>query len=272
MGKHYGAEGKVVLFKKFDERKVVYEGELGVQEVRDFITENSLPTLIEFNHDNAQKMFKRQGVLFTSVDVGEEDHRRMVEFLGVRHRINNDTFPTMRIVTMRDSGPPVRFKPAYTTVSEENVRDFVTKYIAGEVPRDYFTEPLPEDWDAAPAKYLTAANFESMVLKTPSRPSLVMWFAPWCGHCKNIMGVWDQLGEKFPDHLVAKIDATVNEVPGLPHVHTFPTIKLYRTDGTEAEYNGERTVEGISKFLTTDGVFGLAAPDSEPSAPVKDEL
>ena len=73
---------------------------------------------------------------------------------------------------------------------------------------------------------------------------------------------------------------------------------LTRTDGTEAEYNGERTVEGISKcksniadvpisithhysrsinasvffsVLTTDGVYGLAAPDSEPT-PVKDEL
>ena len=71
-------------------------------------------------------------------------------------------------------------------------------------------------------------------------------------------------------------------------------------DGTEAEYNGERTVEGISKckltpknitaiifqttqnptkkiqnpiftVLTTDGVYGLAAPDSEPTA-VRDEL
>jgi protein disulfide-isomerase A1 len=158
---HYGAQGKVVLFKKFDERKVVYEGELGVQEIRDFITENSLPTVIEFNHENAQKMFKRPNdgkshllvfhnrssetfeaeqkmmarvgkefrkeVLFTSVDVGEEDHRRMVEFLGVRHRINNDTLPSMRIVTMKDSGAPIRYRPEDTSVTEENVKDFVTR-------------------------------------------------------------------------------------------------------------------------------------------------
>ena len=190
---HYSARDRVVLFKKFDERKVVYEGALGVQEIRDFITENSLPTVIEFNHDNAQKMFKapnnqkshllvfhnrssdtfeaekkmlskvggefRHSVLFTSVDVGEEDHRRMVEFLGVRHRINNDTFPSMRIVTMKDDGAPVRYRPEDTSVTEENVRDFVTRYVAGEVPREYYTEPLPGDWESKPAKYLTAANF-----------------------------------------------------------------------------------------------------------------
>ena len=135
--------------------------------------------MIEFNHDNAQKMFKRpndgkshllvfhnkssstydgeikmmakvgkefkQTVLFTSVDVEEEDHRRMVEFLGVRHRINNDTYPTMRIVTMKDSSPPVRFRPEDTSVTEENLRDFVSAYVAGDIGRDYFTEPLPKD-------------------------------------------------------------------------------------------------------------------------------
>ena len=164
---HYDIKDKIVLFKKFDEKKVIYEGELDTQQIRDFITENSLPIVIEFNHDNAQKMFKRpndgkshllvfhnkssstyddeikmmakvgkefkQTVLFTSVDVEEEDHRRMVEFLGVRHRINNDTYPTMRIVTMKNSSPPVRFRPEDTSVTEENVRDFVSAYVAGDI-------------------------------------------------------------------------------------------------------------------------------------------
>merc|ERR1712115_737880 len=104
------------------------------------------------------KEFKGQGVLFTSVDVGEEDHRRMVEFLGVRHRINNDTYPTMRIVTMKDDQPPVRYKPGDTSVTEENLREFVGKYLAGEIDREYFREPLPADWDSKAAKYLTAVN------------------------------------------------------------------------------------------------------------------
>ena len=36
------------------------------------------------------------------------------------------------------------------------------------------------------------------------------------------------MGEKLKVYLVGKIDATVNEVPGFPAVHSFPTIKLYR--------------------------------------------
>ena len=129
----------------------------------------------------------KEEVLFTSVSVEEEDHRRMLEFLGVRHRINNDTFPTMRIVTMKDDQPPVRYKPDDTSVTEANLRDFVSRYVAGEIKREYFIEPLPADWDSKKAKYLTAANFRSLVLQSPSKPSLVMWYAPWCGHCKNMM-------------------------------------------------------------------------------------
>ena len=218
---HFEVKDKIVLFKKFDEKKVVFKEDIETQAVRDFITENALPVVIEFNHENAQKMFKRpnnqkshllvfhnksgssydqeiklmasvgrefkESVLFTSVDVEEEDHRRMVEFLGVRHRINNDTFPTMRIVTMKDDQPPIRYKPADTSVTEENLRDFVSKYVAGEIEREYFTEPLPKDWDSKASKYLTAVNFKSEVLESPGKPSLVMWYAPWCGHCKNMM-------------------------------------------------------------------------------------
>ena len=88
----------------------------------------------------------------------------------------------------------------------------------------------------------------------------------------NISLVWEELAEKFPDYLVGKIDATVNEVEGVPAVHSFPTIKLYREDRSEAEYNGERTVEGLSKFIKTDGVYGLAAPDDTEPPKKHDEL
>jgi len=49
-------------------------------------------------------------------------------------------------------------------------------------------------------------------------------------------------------------------------------------DNTIVEYNGERTLEGLTKFLETDGAFGQAAPDAgeeadeDDDSPTKDEL
>lgn len=57
------------------------------------------------------------------------------------------------------------------------------------------------------------------------------------------------------------MDATVNELEHTK-IPSFPTIKLYaKGDNKVIEYNGERTLEGMSKFLETGGSYGQAAPD-----------
>jgi protein disulfide-isomerase-like protein len=85
--------------------------------------------------------------------------------------------------------------------------------------------------------------------------------APWCGHCKQLAPIFDQLGEKFKDNeniVVAKMDATANELEHTK-ITSFPTIKLYKKgDNGVVDYNGERTLEGFTKFLETGGLEDAA--------------
>jgi protein disulfide-isomerase A1 len=73
-----------------------------------------------------------------------------------------------------------------------------------------------------------------------------------------------QLGEKFASDssiVIAKMDSTVNELEHTK-INSFPTIKLYKKgDNKIVEYSGERTLEGLSKFIETDGSYGQAGPD-----------
>ena len=73
-----------------------------------------------------------------------------------------------------------------------------------------------------------------------------------CGHCKQLVPIWDKLGEKYADNeniVIAKMDSTANELEEVK-VQGFPTIKLFKKGTNEiVDYNGDRTVEGFSKFL-----------------------
>ena len=55
-----------------------------------------------------------------------------------------------------------------------------------------------------------------------------MYYAPWCGHCKNLKPIWNQLSDKVQgtDVVIAKIDMTKNKLEA-PEVQGFPTMYFY---------------------------------------------
>jgi len=174
-----------------------------------------------------------------------------------------------------------KYKPTAAVLEDvDAMRSFINDFLDGKLKQHLLSQDVPEDWDKNPVKILVASNFDDVALDS-EKDVLVEFYAPWCGHCKQLAPIYDKLGEKFLDNpaiVVAKMDATVNELEHTK-INSFPTIKLYKKgDNKVVEYNGERTLEGLSKFLETDGSYGQAAPDQgeeedeDDDAPKKDEL
>jgi thiol-disulfide isomerase/thioredoxin len=58
-----------------------------------------------------------------------------------------------------------------------------------------------------------------------------MYYAPWCGHCKNFAPVLEKFAESVKDLeiQIAKIDMTENEFENM-EIKSYPTIWYYPKD------------------------------------------
>ncbi|XP_022246039.1 protein disulfide-isomerase 2-like isoform X2 [Limulus polyphemus] len=288
--KQLGVESDgVVLFKKFDEGRNALEDKVTVESLKKFVKANSLPLVIEFDPENAQKIFggdiKTQNLLFISklspeytklmedyntaareyknkvlfvvVDAEKENNERILEFFGMK----KEDMPEMRIIQLKDEVS--KFKPETKEISLENIRSFVQDVLDGKLKEHLLSQDVPEDWDKHAVKVLVSKNFESVVFDK-SKDVLVEFYAPWCGHCQELVPIYKELGEKYKENdtiVIAKMDSTLNELEHTK-INSFPTIKLFKKWTNEAvEYNGERTLDGMTKFLETNGEYGKAAPD-----------
>ena len=97
-------------------------------------------------------------------------------------------------------------------------------------------------------------NFDSIVLNS-GKPALVEFFAPWCGHCKNLAPVYEELAQAFDaakDQVtIAKVDADAEKELGRRFgVQGFPTLKWFdgKSDKPE-DYNGGRDLESLTGFV-----------------------
>ncbi|KYO29873.1 protein disulfide-isomerase [Alligator mississippiensis] len=277
----------VVLFKKFDEGRNNFEGEITKENLLNFIKSNQLPLVIEFTEQTAPKIFGGEikthillflpksvadyqekldnfkaaagnfkgKILFIFIDSDHSDNQRILEFFGLK----KEECPAVRLITLEEE--MTKYKPDSDELTAEKIKEFCSKFLEGKIKPHLMSQDLSDDWDKQPVKVLVGKNFEEVAFDE-KKNVFVEFYAPWCGHCKQLAPIWDKLGETYKDHenvVIAKMDSTANEVEAVK-IHSFPTLKFFPAGSGRnvIDYNGERTLEGFQKFLESGGQDGAA--------------
>ncbi|XP_041360627.1 protein disulfide-isomerase A6 homolog [Gigantopelta aegis] len=112
---------------------------------------------------------------------------------------------------------------------------------------------------------LTDSNFEELVLKSDDL-WLVEFYAPWCGHCKNLAPHWAQAASELKGKVkVGALDATVHTVMSSRYgVQGFPTIKMFaagKKDDGAVDYDGGRTASDIISWAKDKLAENVPPPD-----------
>jgi thioredoxin 1 len=98
--------------------------------------------------------------------------------------------------------------------------------------------------------HLSDASFEQDVLKSDI-PVLVDYWAEWCGPCKAIAPVLDEIAAEFQGRLkVAKLDIDNNPLtPGRYGVRGIPTLMLFKAGQIQATKMGAMSKTQLLAFL-----------------------
>jgi len=163
--------------------------------------------------------------------------------------VSGKVFPTA--VVFSQTGEPLSWdeESAFTGAS---FTSWLADVVAGTAKQWKKSEPVPESNDG-PVKVVVGKTFQEIVLDK-SKNVLLEFYAPWCGHCKNLEPTYKSVGEHFANNeniVVAKIDATANYIDPAYKIEGFPTIKFFPAgDKTDVlSYEGTRTLDDIIEFV-----------------------
>jgi protein disulfide-isomerase A1 len=267
--------GQVVLYKNFDEGFSVFNGDVDKSSLVSFIELESVPLISNFDERLAEFIFgknkaalflfrsketehllddllirvarKYKGKLyFTKSGIVGDMEERLAEYYG----LTQGSLPQVRITDVK-SDEDVKNYVLEGEITEHSIDNFVSDFLEGKLSPHYKSEEVPETQTGNVYK-VVSKTFKEVVASKDDYVLLEL-YAPWCPHCKEFESVYERIGEYFKNNdkvLIAKMDATANEVEGLV-VHGYPTLLLFKPGDKEnpLEYDGEREYWDLINFV-----------------------
>ncbi|ESP01166.1 hypothetical protein LOTGIDRAFT_139785 [Lottia gigantea] len=268
------------FFTKFEPKwHVLNKADLSVSDITEFVKNHQIPLVGEYS-TSTQKFygdFKPLCLVFYTVD-WSHDHREATQLwrnkiASIAKDYKSVTFAVadeeshdhlLKEFNLEDSPEDInigiigkdnkryRMEPMEDFESDE-VREFLDSFIAGKLTYEVKSQPVPKK-QSGPLKVVVGKTFKDIVLDK-SKDVLIEFYAPWCGHCKKLEPVFNKLAKQVKDQknlIVAKLDATANDVPDEFKVQGFPTIYFATAKDKKNPIKfdgGQREIADFEKFM-----------------------
>jgi protein disulfide-isomerase A4 len=137
-------------------------------------------------------------------------------------------------------------------------------YFTGKLKPHLKSQGIPKR-NAGPVKIVVGKSFEKVVLDK-NKDVLIELYAPWCGHCKTLEPIYNELAKKLKKEknlVIAKLDATANEILDPYMSSGFPTIYFAPSNkkSEPIKFEGDRTLEELEKFVKEHSTVAFKAKD-----------
>jgi len=272
------------LSNKFEPDVVVYDGAIDSTDIQNWVKENYYG-LVGVRTQDSSKDFKQPLVIaYFNVDYkknakGTNYWRNRIlkvaqSFKDLNFAISNkDEFqyelneygieftPSDKPIITAKNTKGQKFKMD-KEFSVDELEAFLKKMNAGELEPFLKSEPIPDENEGG-VTVAVGKNFDDVVWNS-GKDALIEFYAPWCGHCKKLSPIWDELGEKMKaeDVAIIKMDATANDVPEAFEVRGFPTLFwLPKGSKKPVKYEGGRDLTDFVKYIAKEATTELKGYD-----------
>lgn len=236
--KHGVTAPGLAFFRKFEEKVVVYTGEANKEAIGSWVKPLKVATVFAFTDDDIEVVFGEQNsalflfraekdkdsafqktfedaayankgkLVFSYSDVADGIQERLADFMGV----TADMMPIIYALVPSKEMAKYRMPSPAAEWSVETISAFVGDVLEGKAEAHLKSEEIPETNDG-PVTVVVGKSFDEIVMD-PTKDVFIKYYAPWCGHCKSLAPIWDEVGAHFkdsPNVVIAKLDATANE-------------------------------------------------------------